>query len=59
MDNKEIFEFDILMHISSSEMDFITLLEADISPPIAFRDRAALDRWVGGRAAKPARRADW
>lgn len=35
-----------LFWINSSEMDFLTAVEAEYSLPIAFKDRAALDRWI-------------
>ncbi|MBY3203480.1 hypothetical protein [Rhizobium laguerreae] len=35
-----------LFAVSSSELDFLTLIEADRPPPIAFKDRQALQRWA-------------
>ena len=32
--------------IASSELDFVTLIEHDVIPPIAAKDRNALDKWM-------------
>lgn len=38
---------DIPLHVSSTHMDFLTAIEADILFPVAFRDRSALTDWAG------------
>jgi hypothetical protein len=35
-----------LFMVNSSELDFLTSIEHDYLPPIAFKDRPALDRWL-------------
>lgn len=39
-------ENKILM-IGSTELDFLTAIEGEVSLPIAFRDKEALQYWVG------------
>lgn len=41
------------LHVHSTFMDFATAVEADVRYPIAFRDRAALDRWAAGENLHP------
>lgn len=41
------------LHVHSTFMDFATAVEADVLYPIAFRDRAALDRWAAEQNLHP------